>query len=121
MKIEEMSLMHVAASAGHSEVLSWLQQNSKESVASSMQPIHLAASNGHLKVIQWFLHQDLNLHSATALGNITPLHMAALNGHQQIIEILLAMRCSVGSQATDGSQALHVAAASGHLEVAKML
>ena len=86
-----------------------------------MQPIHLAASNGHLKVIRWFLNQDLNLHSATALGNVTPLHMAALNGHQQIIEILLAMRGSVGSQATDGSQALHVAAASGHLEVAKIL
>lgn len=95
--------MHVAAQAGHSKVLAWLQQqglSAEEPSSAKMQPIHLAASSGHVEVTEWLLTQATNLAIAKARGDITPLHMAALNGHERVAKLLLEVRCPVFGSAS---------------------
>ena len=85
----ELSLMHVAAAAGHISMAHSLQEMhvshlSPTAAASSskLQPLHLAAAGGDLTMLRWLLLARGQA-DARARGDLCPIHLACLNGHLQ--------------------------------------
>eukprot|EP00439_Symbiodinium_sp_Y106_P078905 s1645_g17.t1 len=127
LQMGELSLMHVAAAAGHISMAHSLQEMhvshlSPTAAASSskLQPLHLAAAGGDLTMLRWLLLARGQA-DARARGDLCPIHLACLNGHLQVLEALLSFRASPNAVATDGSRPLHVAASRGHQEAARLL
>ncbi|CAE7803953.1 Ankyrin-1 [Symbiodinium microadriaticum] len=124
IQTSELSLMHVAAAAGHismAEALQGMEMSPTAAASSSkLQPLHLAAAGGHVAMLGWLLLARGQV-DARARGDLCPIHLASLDGHLQALEALLSFRASPNAVATDGSRPLHVAASRGHQEAARLL
>ena len=96
---------HVAALAGHAEVLALLFREAEAEAA------RLGASPGSI----------VDVNATTRVGGYAPLHLAAMRKHDAVARLLLRRGARVASTAGDGRAALHFAAASGSLETARLL
>ena len=96
---------HVAALAGHAEVLALLFREAEAEAA------RVGASPGSI----------VDVNATTRVGGYAPLHLAAMRKHDAVARLLLRRGARVASTAGDGRAALHFAAASGSLETARLL
>lgn len=130
----EVDPMEDAAKHGHLEILRWLYQNLPEE-STSEEVMNIAAARNHLHIVQW-------LHTHRTEGcNETAMVFAANNGHLDMVHWLYANRPEYGANDTNAmtlncqdaaeqlslengflvTSAMDFAAASGHLEIVKVL
>ncbi|KIA75763.1 hypothetical protein HK57_00443 [Aspergillus ustus] len=121
--------LHMAANAGHWAICRLLLergalptiQNGHDSL-----PLHLAAKQGHVEIVRLLLECDATAGTPTANAKSknqnTPLFYAAARGYAEIVSLLLDNGASSSvSWAPFGENALHVAAAGGHVAVCEGL
>ena len=103
LQMSEMTLMHVAATAGHTSIAQRLRELglSPSAAASSarVQPLHLAATGGNVAMLRWLLQAGVKV-DAPARGDLRPIHFASLDGHLPLLEALLSARASPSASAT---------------------
>ncbi|XP_028556267.1 26S proteasome non-ATPase regulatory subunit 10 isoform X3 [Dendrobium catenatum] len=119
------SLLHVAASAGRIEVVSFLAAVSPASgIVNSTDedgwaPLHSAASCGNGEIVNILLENaDVNL---TNNGGRTALHYTASKGWIKIAETLISHGAKINKKDEVGCTPLHRAASTGHLELCELL
>ena len=83
--------------------------------------LHLAASAGHFNLCKKLTNRhNFDVHMTDNEG-LTALHRSAHNGNYEIIKFFTAKRIDIFHKTTCGSNCLHIAAASGHLNLCKTL
>ena len=118
-----MTLLHHAASKGHSMLAQFLLSLSAEvnsTDSSGMAPLHYAAREGHSVIVELLLGNRASVNISTYEG-LTPLHMASYGGHSVVGGLLLSSGAYVNSTAHDGSTPLHAATNKGHKSIVEML
>ncbi|XP_054775822.1 uncharacterized protein LOC129284383 [Prosopis cineraria] len=123
---DERSLLHVAASSGHSQMVKILAsaEGSAKVINSADEegwaPIHSAASIGNLEIVETLLDKgaDVNLQNN---GGRTALHYAASKGWLKIAEILISHGAKINVKDKVGSTPLHRAASTGNSELCELL
>jgi hypothetical protein len=123
--VESHTPLHMAAGAGHSEIVKLLVKEVGScglavQSANGDTPLHHAAFDGHVETVKLLLELGANLHAQAKDGN-TPLHCAVVHGHVETVTLLLESGARVRAQDNDGSTLLHDAAAFGHVETVKLL
>jgi hypothetical protein len=88
-------------------------------------PLHHAAENGNVEAIRLLLEADEAGETRNARDTGTtgwaPLLLTAFGGHTDAVELLLQVRVDAEVATNRGSTRLYVAAAQGHVEVARLL
>uniref|UniRef100_A0A8C2TKE2 Serine/threonine-protein phosphatase 6 regulatory ankyrin repeat subunit B-like n=1 Tax=Coturnix japonica TaxID=93934 RepID=A0A8C2TKE2_COTJA len=85
------TLLHVAASQGHLNVMEYLiSKGAKLDVMDQKgrTPLHRAAEKGHGDAAKALLHRGAHMYSLDKEGK-TPLHLAAQNNHSHIVKMFL--------------------------------
>ncbi|KAG2249277.1 hypothetical protein Bca4012_087395 [Brassica carinata] len=103
--------LHLAAWAGHSEVVSYLCKNKADVGAAAvddMGAIHFASQKGHLEVVRTLLSAGVSLKSITRKG-LTPLHYAAQGSHLDLVKYLVKKGANVGATTKAGKNPADVA------------
>mmetsp|Transcript_29549 Transcript_29549/g.42188 ORF Transcript_29549/g.42188 Transcript_29549/m.42188 type:complete len:392 (-) Transcript_29549:743-1918(-) len=120
---EGLTPLILAATKGHSEVVSILLENGasvKATTKNGSTPLHRAAYEGHVKVVNILLNNRSPMEVTTENGS-TPLILAALAGRSEVVSVLLARGALIEAAEKNGNRALHLAARRGHSEVASLL
>jgi hypothetical protein len=124
---EEMTPMHVAASAGHSDILSLLIGHGADMEArgrtNGRTPLNRVARGGRLEVGQYLLDRGADI-DARDDALWTPLMHAALftfKGHVEFVRMLLERGAVINAQNIAGGTALHFAANYGTTQVVRLL
>ena len=136
---EKLSVLHVAAANGKTEIASVLlksvNSSDKSSLISSpddegMTAFHWSCLEGHLEFSKWLLEEYNNyksesdplLHTIQNNNGITPLVLAVLRNHLEIVGWLASIDLAcMKLQNKDKLSVLHVAAANGKTEIASVL
>ncbi|CAL4919178.1 unnamed protein product [Urochloa decumbens] len=139
---DSRSLLHVAATAGHPQVVLALVEAGGDAVASVLNakdeegwaPIHSVASTGNAQIMDILLERVVLLASVnnkivlpdadvdlTTDGGRTALHYAASKGRLNIAEKLIAHRANVNKKDKFGCTPLHRAASTGNAELCEFL
>ncbi|CAM6114169.1 unnamed protein product [Calypogeia fissa] len=121
------SLLHVAAAAGHVQVVKMLSDG-VDTLASGINagdeegwtPLHSAVSTGNPSVTEALLRSGADVEIANA-GGRTALHYAASKGHSDIARLLISRGAKINKKDKTGCTPLHRAASAGHTEVAEVL
>jgi hypothetical protein len=119
----EVTPLHVAASAGHSDLLSLLIEHGADVHGQGIRgdsPLRRASNKGRLEVGRVLLNRGADVNSR-AKGGSTPLVGAAFNGHVEFARMLLDRGAMIDTRALWDMSPLHFAAASGHTEVVRLL
>ena len=131
-RASRFTLMHVACTYGHPEVVSALISKDRTYVnrIESMSPLLVACSCGQLDVVNVLLSEEgLDYRLSTDEEGCTPLYMACLEGHLDVVKALVRSdRISTngieGPPAISGycgDTSLMAACKWGHVEVVKYL
>ncbi|XP_038693510.1 26S proteasome non-ATPase regulatory subunit 10-like isoform X2 [Tripterygium wilfordii] len=120
------SLLHVAASSGHPEVVKLLAdiEESKSVVNCGDEEgwitLHSAVSFGNVEIVEALLSKgaDVNLRNN---GGRVALHYAAGKGWLKIAELLIAHGAKINSKDEVGCSPLHRAASTGNSELCELL
>ncbi|XP_042409928.1 26S proteasome non-ATPase regulatory subunit 10-like [Zingiber officinale] len=120
------SLIHVAASAGRSQVVDVLSAgdpsatgvNSKDE--EGWAPIHSAASIGNAEIVEILLSRGADANLAND-GGRTALHYAASKGWSKVAEILVNHGAKINKKDKVGCTPLHRAASTGKAELCELL
>ncbi|XP_014780066.1 ankyrin repeat domain-containing protein 27 isoform X2 [Octopus bimaculoides] len=120
--------LHVAAAAGHAELIDILVYHGASVDATDymgLTPMHLACQKGFQSVTLLLVHFGCNLHLTDNDGN-TPLHSCAANGHEECVKALVFSDCGNGKLNIDavndaGDTALHLAAKWGYENIVETL
>ncbi|GFY98412.1 ankyrin repeat family protein [Actinidia rufa] len=120
------SLLHVAASSGHAEVVKMLSaaDPSVSGINSTDEegwaPLHSASSSGKVEIVDILLSggADVNLKND---GGRTALHYAASKGWLKIAEILISHGANINLKDKIGCTPLHRAASTGNSELCEFL
>ncbi|PPE01923.1 hypothetical protein GOBAR_DD01063 [Gossypium barbadense] len=96
------SLLHVAVSSAHPEVVKLLSAAADESVVNGIDeegwaPIHSAASIGNLEIMEILLSKGANVNVKND-GGRTALHYAASKGWLKIAELLISHGAKINSK-----------------------
>ncbi|PPE01924.1 hypothetical protein GOBAR_DD01064 [Gossypium barbadense] len=96
------SLLHVAVSSAHPEVVKLLSAAADESVVNGIDeegwaPIHSAASIGNLEIMEILLSKGANVNVKNDGGRIA-LHYAASKGWLKIAELLISHGAKINSK-----------------------
>ena len=136
---DKLSVLHVAAANGKTEIASVLlksvNSSEKSSLISSpddegMTAFHWSCSEGHLEFSKWLLEEYKNymsesdplLHTNQYNNGITPPVLAVLRNHFEIVGWLASIDLAcMKLQNKDKLSVLHVAAANGKTEIASVL
>uniref|UniRef100_A0A1X7TQ98 Uncharacterized protein n=1 Tax=Amphimedon queenslandica TaxID=400682 RepID=A0A1X7TQ98_AMPQE len=87
-----------------------------------MAPIHLACSNGRLNLIQYIIeHIPSSLELPHSKDSRTPLLIAVYFNQLEVIKYLISKKCNLSATDDEGSGAVHISVARGHLNVLKYL
>ena len=142
MKIQnknKLSVLHVAATNGKTEIASVLlksvNSSDKSSLISSpddegLTALHWSCSQGHLQFSKWLLEEYKNyksesdplLHTIQYNNGITPLVLAVLRSDLEIVGWLASIDLAcMKIQNKNKFSVLHVAAANGKTEIASVL
>jgi ankyrin repeat protein len=120
-----ITLLHVAASLGHVDVVRFLLQNGAQIDGASKAgstALHMAAREGRTQVVQLLCSSNAMVSSKTAVGGATPIFLAAQGGHVKVMNILIKHRAdSKASCGASKTTPLHVAAERGHFDVVSFL
>jgi ankyrin repeat protein len=123
--------LHLCAKHGHLECLTFLLGRDDSSASSDdrtlvdtpdekgYSPLHHASYGGHLDTVQWLIESGkANSKAATSEG-MTPLLVAAAKGEVAVFDYLTSVDGGALAtvQSVGGANALHKAAAAGHLPI----
>lgn len=111
MVISWRNRLHLAAWAGHNEVVSYLCKNKADVGAAAvddMGAIHFASQKGHLEVVRTLLSVGVSLKSITRKG-LTPLHYAAQGSHLDLVKYLVKKGANVRATTKAGKNPADVA------------
>ncbi|KAJ0239256.1 Ankyrin repeat family protein [Hirschfeldia incana] len=103
--------LHLAAWAGHNEVVSYLCKNKADVGAAAvddMGAIHFASQKGHLEVVRTLLSVGGSVKSVTRKG-LTPLHYAAQGSHLDLVKFLVKKGANVRATTKAGKNPADVA------------
>ncbi|KAG2244383.1 hypothetical protein Bca52824_093756 [Brassica carinata] len=103
--------LHLAAWAGHNEVVSYLCKNKADVGAAAvddMGAIHFASQKGHLEVVRTLLSVGASVKSITRKG-LTPLHYAAQGSHLDLVKYLVKKGANVRATTKAGKNPADVA------------
>ncbi|KAB2031743.1 hypothetical protein ES319_D05G325700v1 [Gossypium barbadense] len=119
------SLLHVAVSSAHPEVVKLLSAAADESVVNGIDeegwaPIHSAASIGNLEIMEILLSKGANVNVKNDGGRIA-LHYAASKGWLKIAELLISHGAKINSKDKVGCTPLHRAASTGKSALCELL
>jgi ankyrin repeat protein len=119
----EVTPMHAAASAGHTNIL-WLLTEHGADVNGwgkyGYTPLHRASLNGKLEAGQFLLDRGADI-DARDDEDDTALVSAAMNGHVEFARMLLERGALIDVRGDNGWNALHYAAMHDKIEVARLL
>jgi ankyrin repeat protein len=120
----EETPLHVAASAGHSDILSLLIEhgtdvNSLNKGGST--PLHRASLMGKLEAGQFLLNRGADIEIMDDFNNSTALSLATVKGHTEFARMLLERGATIDAQNDDGRTPLHRAAVNGRTEIVRLL
>ena len=115
--------LHVAASAGHSDILSLLidhgaDMNSQGVIGDT--PLHRASIHTRLEAGQILLDRGANIHVRNSSDN-TALTYAIIGGHVEFSRMLLDHGASIYARNRYGRSPLHHAAMNGHIGAVQLL
>ena len=119
----EVTPLHVAASAGHSDVLLLLIEhgayvNARGNYVST--PLHRASMNGRLEAGKLLLDRGADINVQTNTDN-TALKYAAEMGHAEFARILLERGAMIDAPGSSGRTPLYWAAHNGRTKVVRLL
>ncbi|XP_010449389.1 PREDICTED: 26S proteasome non-ATPase regulatory subunit 10-like isoform X3 [Camelina sativa] len=103
--------LHLAAWAGHNEVVSYLCKNKADVGAAAvddMGAIHFASQKGHLEVVRTLLSVGASVKSITRKG-LSPLHYAAQGSHFELVKYLVKKGANVRATTKAGKNPADVA------------
>jgi hypothetical protein len=120
---EEVTPLHVAASTGHSDILSLLIEHGADvngQGAGNYTPLHHATRNARLEVGQFLLNHGADIDSRNEFNRFALLY-AAMDGHVEFARMLLDRGAMIDTQDIDDWTPLHWAAVNGRTEVVRLL
>jgi ankyrin repeat protein len=120
---EEVTPLHVAASAGHSDILSLLIEHGADVNGwgkSGDTALRRASKNGRLEVGRVLLNRGADVNVQASAGS-TALTGAARWGHVEFARMLLDRGAMIDARAHLGRTSLHWAAQNGRTEVVRLL
>src|SRR5438128_6854441 len=80
-----------------------------------MTALHYAATRHDVELAKLLLYAGANVKATTRIGGYTPLLIASRDGDAPMIETLLASGADANSATTNGTTALMLASAAGHV------
>ena len=115
--------LHVAASAGHSGILSLLiehgaDMNDKDSDGNT--PLHEASMEGKLEAGQFLINRGADIDVPNNY-NYTALLHATINGHVELVRMLLDSGALIDARGNFGQTSLHRAAHNGSIGTVRLL
>jgi len=121
----EVTPLHVAASAGHTDILSLLIEHGADvnsRGADNYTPLHQASRNGRLEAGQFLLNHGADI-DARSEFNRPALLYASNDGHVDFVRMLLdrGAMAMIDTRDNDDWTPLHYAAISGRTEVVRLL
>ena len=119
----EMPLIR-AARYGASVVISMLLQSGASVDGQDKQgnsALHVAAFHGHVEVMRELIAHGAAIGSPRKLDGCTPLLLSCHRGHLPAVELLLDHQVDVHFVDCMDSNALHLAAGAGHLDIVRVL
>jgi ankyrin repeat protein len=97
---QDKAALHLAASMGHEEVVSFLLSQEAQATTVAKTPLMLASEKGHLGVVQLLVqHREGQGLDERDKGGWTALHWAAHEGHAEVINFLLSKGTRDGNTA----------------------
>ncbi|GJN20251.1 hypothetical protein PR202_gb07606 [Eleusine coracana subsp. coracana] len=103
--------LHLAAWAGHVEVVRCLCKHKADVGAAAMDDtaaIHFASQKGHVEVVRELLASGASVKAKNRKG-LTALHLAAQNSHLDLVKYLVKKGSDITTKTKGGQTALHVA------------
>jgi Ankyrin repeats (3 copies)/Ankyrin repeats (many copies) len=119
----EVTPLHVAASAGHSDILSLLIEHGADTNGRGRfgdTPLHRASGTGRLEAGQFLLNRGADIDVQNYLNN-TALIYAAANGHVEFARMLLDRGALIDARGNVGRTPLHWAAENGQIGAVRLL
>jgi ankyrin repeat protein len=119
----QVTPLHVAASAGHSDILSLLIEHGADMSGRCYDggtPLHRASQKGRLEAGQVLLNRGADIDDQD-LFKYTALMYAAMFGHAEFARMLLERGAMIDPRGYLGMTPLHCAAANGRTEVVRLL
>jgi ankyrin repeat protein len=119
----EETPLHVAASAGHSDILSLLIEHGADVNGRDKRggtPLHRASINGRLEAGKSLLNRGADI-DVRDNDNDTALSDTTARGHAEFARMLLECGAMIDAQNDDGRTPLHRAAFHGRTEVVRLL
>jgi hypothetical protein len=123
---KEVTSMHAAARAGHSDILSLLLKHGAHVDGQGMfgqTPLHRAAWSGKLEIGRRLLDHGANIHARDD-EDWTPLFTATFEGHVEFARMLLKRGAETGINAhevSEGLTPLHIAVRWGGIRAVRLL
>ncbi|KMT09008.1 hypothetical protein BVRB_6g137160 isoform A [Beta vulgaris subsp. vulgaris] len=120
-----LSLLHVAATNGHSEVVKILVENDLDNSSINDKdnhgrtPIHFASISGNVDVLLLLITHGADVNMTNFFGK-TGLHYAAKRGWLPIAKTLVLVGAHVNARDKAGNTPLHNAACIGNLELCEL-
>ena len=123
---QQVTPMHVAASAGHADILSLLLEHGVDVDIrgnDGFTPLHLASRNGQLKAGQFLLDRgaDIKARSRKSDDCWTPLFWAVCSGHFEYSRMLLKRGAVIDVLDSDSETPLHFAVRQRKIKVIQFL
>ena len=84
-------------------------------------PLHLAASAGHTEILSFFASKDESSLEVKDKHGRTPLHYACQDGHKNVVKLLKEHGCNFDHKDKKGITPKTLAMLSGHNDIIKML
>ena len=119
----EVTPLHIAASAGHADILSLLLEHGANVHARGINdwtPLHRASVYGEVEAGLCLLDGGTDIH-ARGLSNWTPLLHAAFHGRVEFTRLLIERGATISDQNEDGETPLHLAVLKGNIQVVRLV
>jgi hypothetical protein len=123
MGVENMTPMHVAARAGHTDVLSLLLEHGADVEVRNVYgttPLYRASRSGKLEAGQILLDRGADINAPGRVGE-TPLSGALFERRVEFARMLLERGASINTHGTDGNTPLHWAVERKNIEAVRLL
>ncbi|CAI0461175.1 unnamed protein product [Linum tenue] len=103
--------LHLAAWAGHAQVVSYLCKHKADVGAAAMDDmgaIHFAAQKGHLEAVRSLVQSGASIKAFTRKG-LTPLHYAVQGSHLELVKYLIKKGADLNVKTKAGRTPLDIA------------
>jgi Ankyrin repeats (3 copies)/Ankyrin repeats (many copies) len=120
---DQVTPMHVAASAGQSNIFSLLLEHGADLEGRGKYggtPLHRASSSGKVEAGQSLLDRGADINAQEEDG-WTPLFPAAMNGHVEFVRMLLKRGAKADARCYSGRTSLHFAVQGNNTQVVRVL